>query len=275
MAVGRMSGRRTYAPLCSGGSAHVGGIDLYYEAAGPELGPTLLFLHESGGSVATWEQQLRCLGGEVRCLALDMPGHGRSEGNPIPSVQAYREWVIGFLEVLAIREPIIVVGLGLGAAVALDLAHVRPDRVAGLVLTGGVPGGRLPATALSMANAGELPTTLTEEALGPVQSAAVRAHWLRRWRQASPAARSADLSALAQYDWSAGLERATCPILFLEGALDPHVSALKRAAGRTLLIPGASALAPMEQPVRYAEAVRDFCTTVQAPPDERTLRRFG
>src|SRR2546428_2104843 len=103
----------------SGGNLQVGGVELYYEASGPEFGPTLLFLHESGGSVATWEQQLICLGGEVRCLALDLPGHGRSEGRPIPSVQAYREWVLGFLDALAIRQPVVVVGLCLGAAIAL------------------------------------------------------------------------------------------------------------------------------------------------------------
>ncbi|HLO03509.1 MAG TPA: alpha/beta hydrolase [Symbiobacteriaceae bacterium] len=275
MGVGRSGGGWTQAPLRSGGSAQVSGVDLYYEASGPEFGPTVLFLHESGGSVATWEEQLRHLGSEVRCLALDMPGHGRSAGSPVPSVQAYREWILGFLEALAIRQKISVVGLGLGAAIALDLAVVRPERVYGLVLTGGVPGGRASDRARDLVSQGETHTAFDEELLRHIPSATVRMHWQRRWQKATPACRTADLTAAAQYEWSAGLDRASCPILFLEGALDPHATIWRRARGRLVLIPGSGGLAPLEQPARYAAGVRDFLTTLQTPTDGRAISRFG
>lgn len=260
-----------------GGSVQVSGVELYYEASGPEFGPTLLCLHESGGSVATWEQLLLGLGLGARCLALDMPGHGRSGGEAIPCVQAYREWALGFLEALAIRDQIVVVGLGLGAAIALDLALVRPDRVAGLVLTGGVPGGRASARTRIVASLGDESEALfDQELLNHVQSKTVRTNWLRRWRKATPAARNADLIAAAQYDWSVGLDRITCPLLFLEGALDPHASAWRRStAGRLHLIPNAGGLAPLEQPAQYAACVRDFVATLQTPSDGGAIRRFG
>lgn len=277
MGAGRSGYGWVQAPLQSGGSVQVSGVELYYEASGPEFGPTLLFLHESGGSVATWEQQLRCLGTDARCLALDLPGHGRSSGRPIPSVQAYREWALGFLEALALRQSIIVVGLGLGAAIALDLALVRPDRVAGAVLSAGVLGGRASARTRAVASLGvESEPVFGEELLDHVQSATVRAHWLRRWRMASPEARNADLAAAAQYDWTAGLDRVRCPLLFLEGALDPHATMWRRStAGRLVLIPGAGGLVPLEQPSRYAAGVRDFVATLQTPTDGRAIRRFG
>lgn len=276
MGVGRSGGSWTQASLRSGGSVQVGGVDLYYEASGPEFGQTILFLHESGGSVATWTQQLLCLGADVRCLAPDMPGHGRSAGSPVPCVQAYREWALGFLEALAIRQPVVVVGLGLGAAIALDLALVRPERVAGVVLTGGVPGGRASAHTRAVVSRGETQTAFDEELLNHVQSQTVRANWLRRWRMATLEARNADLIAAAQYDWSTGLDGVTCPVLCLEGALDPHAAIWRRTPfGRLVQIPGAGGLVPLEQPARYAAGVRDFLATLQRPTDEPAMRRFG
>lgn len=277
MGVGRSGQRLVQAPLRIGGSVQVSGVELYYEASGPEFGPTLLFLHESGGSVATWEQLLLGMGLDARCLALDMPGHGRSEGEAIPSVQAYREWALGFLEALAIRQEVVLVGLGLGAAIALDLALVRPDRVAGLVLSGGVPGGRASARTRAVTRLGdEAQPLFDQELLDHIQSTTVRTNWLRRWRMATPAARNADLTAAAQYDWSDGLDRVTCPLLLLEGALDPHATIWRRTtAGRLHLIPNAAGLAPLEQPTRYAACVRDFVATLQTPSDGGTIRRFG
>lgn len=276
MGVGRCRSGWDQASLRSGGSVQVDGVELYYEASGPEFGPTLLFLHESGGSVATWEQVHRHLGADLRCLALDLPGHGRSAGRPVPSVQAYREWALSFMEALSIRQELFLVGLGLGAAIALDLALLRPERVAGMVLTGAVPGGRASARTLELASRGETQVTPEDELHDQVHSPTVRNRWLRRWQMASPAARNADLIASAQYDWSAGLERAACPLLFLEGALDPHAATWRRIRGaRHLSISGAGGLAPLEQPARYATGVRDFVATIQRPTDLGALTRFG
>lgn len=276
MRVGRFGGGRDKGPLRSGGSVQVDGIELYYEASGPEFGPTLLFLHESGSSVATWEQVLGHLGADLRCLALDLPGHGRSAGSPVPCVQAYREWVLSFIDALAVRQEIFLIGLGLGAAIALDLALVRPERVAGLVLSGGVPGGRASTRTIELTNRGESRTAFDEELLNHVQSQTVRLRWLRRWQMASLAARSADLTAYAEYDWSGGLEGAICPLLFLEGAQDPHAAVWRRMAdARLVLVSGAAGLAPLEQPSRYAAGVRDFVATIQRPLDLRAISRFG
>lgn len=226
--------------------------------------------------MATWEQVFRHLGADLRCLALDMPGHGRSAGRPVPSVQAYREWALSFIETLAIRQEIFVIGLGLGAAIALDLALVRPERVAGVVLSGAVPGGRASARTIELTSRGESQMAFEEELLAHIQSQSVRSRWLRRWRMASPAARSADLSAYAQYDWSTVLEGTNRPLLFLEGAQDPYAATWRRmAVTRIVTVPDAAGLVPLEQPARYAAGVRNFVATIQRPTDLQVIRRFG
>jgi pimeloyl-ACP methyl ester carboxylesterase len=110
---------------------------------------------------------------------------------------------LGYLDALAIRWPIVLVGLCLGAALAVDLAAVRPDRVAGLVLTGTTPGGR--------------------------SSVATRAPSARG--EASSLLRHVDLNALAQYDLPRALGALTHPTLFLEETQDPLPSAARRYAG--------------------------------------------
>jgi pimeloyl-ACP methyl ester carboxylesterase len=249
--------------LRSRGTALVSGTALHYEAAGSvEFGPTLLFLHESGGSSVTWEALLLALAGEGRCLAPDLPGHGRSEGQGLTSVQAYREWVLGYLDALAIHWPIVLVGLCLGAAIAVDLATVRPDRVAGLILTGTTPGGRSSVTTRELTARGEAPSTFADELCGPGASAQLRGAWLKRWRLCRPEVRHADLIAVAQYDLPGALGGLTHPTLFLDGAQDPFPSAARWSHGRLVRLPHAGGLAPLEQPGRYAGAVREFLATL-------------
>ena len=51
--------------------------------------PTLLFLHGSGHSASFWARQLASLTDVANCLALDLPGHGRSAA-PAPASVADR-----------------------------------------------------------------------------------------------------------------------------------------------------------------------------------------
>lgn len=74
-------------------------------------------------------------------IALDLPGHGRSEGSGYADTLDYARDVGAFLEALSITRAI-VVGHSMGGAIAQQLALHMPERVAGLVLLG--TGGKLP-----------------------------------------------------------------------------------------------------------------------------------
>ena len=49
---------------------------------------TILFIHGSGGSKILWDGQVTALAGKVNTLALDLPGHGESDGTGETSVKA-------------------------------------------------------------------------------------------------------------------------------------------------------------------------------------------
>jgi len=110
------------------------GRQISYLAAGdPAALPAIVLVHGSGVSARYWINQLRDLREAARVVAIDLPGHGKSDPIHTASVEQYAEAVAKVLEVLG-TGPVIVVGHSLGGAVAISLAARRPDRVIGLVL---------------------------------------------------------------------------------------------------------------------------------------------
>lgn len=97
---------------------------------------TLVFIHGSGGDHTVWIHQYSQLKKYFNIAALDLPGHGRSEGAGEQDVAIYLEWVRQILEALAIEKPVLI-GHSLGAAISLRYALAYGDRLAGIVPVGG------------------------------------------------------------------------------------------------------------------------------------------
>ncbi len=70
-----------------------------------------------------------------RVLAVDQPGHGRSDGPPLPSVEALADWVLALLDAAGVASAHLV-GHSMGSLIALEAASRASDRVAGLVMVG-------------------------------------------------------------------------------------------------------------------------------------------
>lgn len=92
----------------------------------------VVLIHGAGSSHLCWPAQLRRLKG-CTVLALDLPGHGRSSGIGLQSVEAYSAAVIEFLAELGLFRAVFV-GHSLGGAVALQLALDFPQHTAGIGL---------------------------------------------------------------------------------------------------------------------------------------------
>lgn len=105
----------------------------------PVMGPPVVYVHGAGGSHQHWLRQVRGLP-RSPTYAIDLPGHGRSEGPGRDSIASYVDWLLGFLDASEVDQPA-VVGHSMGGAIALHMALHHPDRVAGLGLV--ATGGRL------------------------------------------------------------------------------------------------------------------------------------
>ena len=109
------------------------GRRLFYTDQQPDApGPALLLLHGAGGSHLAWPGALRRLAGR-RVLALDLPGHGRSDRPGCRTVAHYAATVSAFIN--AVGAPAIVLaGHSMGGAIALTVALEPPAALRGLVL---------------------------------------------------------------------------------------------------------------------------------------------
>lgn len=97
--------------------------------------PTIVFLHGTRLTGASWATQVAALGGEFRCLAPDLPGHGSAAAETF-TVEGAARSVAALIEREATGGRAILVGLSLGGYVAMAVAAGWPDRVAGLVISG-------------------------------------------------------------------------------------------------------------------------------------------
>ncbi|HEV3365636.1 MAG TPA: acetoin dehydrogenase dihydrolipoyllysine-residue acetyltransferase subunit [Acidimicrobiia bacterium] len=112
----------------------VDGIKVRYARQGVAEGKTVVLLHGFGGDLDNWLFNTAPLAAVADVVALDLPGHGQSAVTlPAPSVEALAGFVAAFLDGLGVGRAHLV-GHSLGAAVAVQLALDRPERVSGLVL---------------------------------------------------------------------------------------------------------------------------------------------
>jgi len=91
-------------------------------------GTPVVFLHGLGSDRRRWDPIRRLLPDDVRCVCVDLPGHGDSPGerpNAVSAVGAVHELV----DALGLERPV-VVGHSLGAIVALLCAATFPTRTA-------------------------------------------------------------------------------------------------------------------------------------------------
>ncbi len=125
----RGSSERSYVRM-PWGQVHV-------RRAGDADGATLLLLHQSPLSSATFEVVLQPLSDQgIHAVAIDTPGFGMSDPTPEPwSIEQYAEATWQVADALGLGD-LTILGQHTGAVVACEAAVQQPDRVHGLVLQG-------------------------------------------------------------------------------------------------------------------------------------------
>jgi pimeloyl-ACP methyl ester carboxylesterase len=98
---------------------------------------TLVFIHGTGGNHTDWILQYTPLKNAFNIAAIDLPGHGQSDGSGEQDVPAYAAWVKKLLKGLGIAKPVLI-GHSLGAAICLSIAIHHGDAAAVVPVGGGV-----------------------------------------------------------------------------------------------------------------------------------------
>ncbi len=117
----------------------VNGSAAYAFTGSREIDPerkTVLFVHGASLDHTVWTLPARHFARRgFNVLAVDLPGHGLSDGESHTDISWYADWLIEVLDALDIRNTALV-GHSMGSLVALDCAARYTDRIRALALVG-------------------------------------------------------------------------------------------------------------------------------------------
>ena len=232
-------------------------------------GETILCLHDAGGNGGVFSELMDELAGAHSPISFDQPGHGRS-GNldSLGDIATMANHAKAVAAELGIGEPILI-GDGMGAAVALEATSADPSWPKAVVLFGG-------ATAaydidaelvdrLRLTVAGKARREFDSTGYAPDTPKDVYQRAFGEWLKTDPRATLGDREAQVGWDISSRLGDVTCPVLVIVGEHEePDSKAAAQALGAelpnatTAELAGAGRRGLVEQPKALAAAIDRF-----------------
>lgn len=227
--------------------------------------PLLVFLHGAGMNRTVWQLQVRYFASHgFSVLALDLPGHGESEGPAPDSISGYAQWLGEVLEEIGNGQAH-VVGTSMGAQIAWHLTGTQPDRVQSLGLLGFAERMTVNRDLLTAAGdddhlACELMASWglsrrSHKGGHPTPGLWMSGATMRLFERCPPGVLSNDLEACRRYDASPLAAAIDVPTLFLLGERDlmvpPRGATRLEAAvekSKTVIAPGAGHVMMIEEP---------------------------
>jgi pimeloyl-ACP methyl ester carboxylesterase len=248
-------------------------------ASSGEEGLPVLLLRQTPRSWDEYRDVLPLLGRHHRAMAMDTVGFGDSE--PLPaadnSIERWAEAAFDLLDELGI-ERCALAGHHTGAVVALEMAASRPERVPALVLC-----------SCPFVDAPRRAAHHGKRVIDEVEARADGSHLAELWQRRQPLYPPGDIDLLQRfvcdalkagtlavdghhmvnrYVMEARLPLVRCPTLVIAATGDPHAypSAPKVAAAiagsRYVEIAGGMVPLPDQMPEAFADAVRQFLSTL-------------
>ena len=245
---------------------------LYYERMG-RRGPVIAFVHPNPMDQSCWIFQLAHLSTWYRCIAIDIPGYGRSpKADAGLTMTDMAEACWEAIDDAVPGENAILVGCSVGSSIVPYMYHQRTDKTAALVLSG----------------TGYNPTKeFTKRRIDAYTANGINYRWRYTFEDLSPAFRTTPLAhffanlfterndsadvetilhqfnALAQPYPEGHHERIACPTIILTGSEDStHQSAFALKARipncELKVLPGAGHACQMEQPWLFDRFMIEF-----------------
>ena len=253
----------------------VNGVRTYYEEYGS--GPSLVLLHGLGATgTDLWKKHIADLAQDLRVVAYDLRGSGRSEATPGPyTIGQLTDDLDALIEGLGLA-PVALMGHSMGGSIALEEAGRHPDRVRAVV---GV-GAAIDLPEQARAGLATRAETVEREGMGAVAETIATNGMAPSFREAHPEEFQEFISLLAGNDVNGyaaqcralvemaiteHLHRIAAPVLLACGELDavspPSVNretAERIAGARVVEIDDCAHIIPWEKPDELQGAVRPF-----------------
>lgn len=244
------------------------GCTVCYYRGGENNQVPLLFVHGAGGHGLFWEEQLEGLAERFFCLALDLPGHGHSEGRPADEIEVYRNYIREFKEALDL-PPVALAGHSMGGAIAISFALSYPEQLKALILVS--TGGKLRVASqlLETYRQGKKAPELVKHLYGKGASQELIEKGKEELLKVPPEVHYADFTACDNFNALEQLAQIEVPALVLCGEEDvmtpPKFSSRLAEVipyARLEIFPGSGHMLMQEKPARVNKAIADFLAEI-------------
>ena len=247
----------------------------YFDNNGHWARPAIILIHGAGGNHLYWPPEIRRLK-EQRIYAIDLPGHGKSEGIGRQSIADYAHSVLEFMEALKIQKAVFV-GHSMGGAIALWLGIHNPSRTLGLGLLGTAPRLYVSPDLLSSSSvAATMPLcikTVTNLAFGTLVDPRIKEQAAERMAEIRPPVLHGDFMACSAFDETSLQGRVKAPTLIVCGSDDRmtpmrYSEVMHTRIKKSMLhvINGAGHMVMLEQPVMVANLLDLFLNSIEYQP---------
>ena len=240
----------------------------------------VILVHGAGGTHLHWPTQIRRLPG-YNVYALDLPGHGNSEGRGNQTIESYCVSILRWMDDIPIFRAVIV-GHSMGGAIAQKLAQQYPERIVGLVLVGS--GARLrvdPSILEYTSSQATFPIAvqlIMEKAFSPNTNPKLIELAANNMEKIRPSVLHSDFTACNDFDMMDSVKKIRYPTLVICGQDDQLTpvrysqylaSQIPKAELR--IIPDAAHMVMLEQPQIVADELSSFLKTLTYAPGSQTV----
>jgi pimeloyl-ACP methyl ester carboxylesterase len=232
--------------------------------------PTVIFIHGSGGTSILWHAQVEALADEMNTIALDLPGHGRSDGEGMKRIEDYAAVVDGFIESIQAPQPI-PCGLSIGGAIVLHLLLETPEKYkAGIIVNSGARLRVMPLIFEAIENdyEGFINASYTTGISEKTDPSSIKP-LVDSMAECPPEVASGDFGACDSFDVMDRVAEIDVPILVLTASED-RLTPVKYGTfladhirnSSIVHIEDAGHLSPMEKPQEITQAILEFVSSL-------------
>ncbi len=238
--------------------------------------PAIIFVHGGGLDHTVWALQTRYFAHRGRAvLAPDLPGHGRSQGPALESIEALADWIVGVMDAAGVGRAALV-GHSMGGLVVLDCAGRHGGRVRALAILGAAAAIPLHPELMAAAEANDH-TAFDSIVIWGHSPAARLGHgqvpgiWMtgsgvRLMARSAPGILHTDFVACDKYGGGvAAAAKVACPVRLVLGELDRLTPAARGKAladefhaADVIILNGCGHMVMAEQPDAVLDALIDF-----------------